>query len=147
MTADPVLAAQELRVAIGRVARRMRQLYAEQGDGGGPGFTGVAILVHLARDGPSSPSTMAARDRVTTQAMTMAVRELEADGLVSRAGDPTDRRRSIVSITDEGRAVLRRREAHVMDGLVTALEQHLTAAERQQLQAVTPLLDRLADTI
>jgi DNA-binding MarR family transcriptional regulator len=139
-----VLRAQEFRVAIGRLARRMRQLYAED-DVTGPSFTEVAVLVHVARDGATSPSDLAGRERVTSQAISAVIRDLEARGLVGRTADPADGRRTIIDITDAGRAVLRDREASVMAALLRALDQDLTPAERGRLEDVVPLLNRLAD--
>ncbi|MFJ9483633.1 MarR family winged helix-turn-helix transcriptional regulator [Streptomyces mirabilis] len=141
---DAAAKAQELRVAIGRVARRMRQIYAMH-DGTGPSFTEVAILVHLAREGPTSPTQLAGRERVTTQAIAAVIRELESRKLVRRAPHPGDGRRTVITITPAGRAVIGDRELAVMSGLVRALEDAFNVTERRRLETVTPLLNRLAD--
>ena len=47
-----VVTAQELRLAIGRVARRLRQLYATERDGAAS-FIELGILVRLQREGPT----------------------------------------------------------------------------------------------
>ena len=59
-----VIAAQDLRVAIGRVARRLRQLYATERESAAS-FIELGILVHLAREGPTSPTTLATGEGVT----------------------------------------------------------------------------------
>src|SRR5215467_13814049 len=109
-----VATAQELRVAIGRVARRLRQLYATERESAAS-FIELGILVRLEREGPTSPTTLAAGESVTSQAITGAVREL----LVSR-------------------------ENAVVDAMVTALAHEYTPAERRQLESAVPLLNRLA---
>jgi DNA-binding MarR family transcriptional regulator len=138
-----VVAAQDLRVAIGRVARRLRQLYATERRSAAS-FIELGILVHLERDGPASPTTLAAGEGVTTQAIAGVVRELERRGLVQRTGSQTDRRRVAVAITDAGRELLISRENAVVDAMVSALADEYTPAERRQLEAAVPLLNRLA---
>jgi DNA-binding MarR family transcriptional regulator len=144
MTEDPdVAAAQDLRVAIGRVARRLRQLYATERDSAAS-FIELGILVRLERDGPASPSTLAAGEGVTSQAIAGVVRELERRALVERTGGQTDRRRVAVAITDAGRELLMSREHAVVGAMVTALADEYTPAERRQLKSAVPLLNRLA---
>lgn len=138
-----VVAAQDLRVAIGRVARRLRQLYATERQSAAS-FIELGILVHLERDGPASPTTLAAGEGVTTQAIAGVVRELERRALVARTGSQTDRRRVAVTITDAGRELLISRENAVVDAMVSALADEYTPAERRQLEATVPLLNRLA---
>jgi DNA-binding MarR family transcriptional regulator len=135
---------QELRVAIGRVARRLRQVYAAQG---GPAFTEVAVLAQLARDGPASPSELAGRERVTSAAVAASLRQLAADGLVTRTPHPSDRRRTVVALTGAGRAALGDREQAVRRAMADALARDFDPDERAALFAVVPLLDRLAGAI
>jgi len=138
-----VAAAQELRLAIGRVARRLRQLYATDRESA-VSFIELGILVRLEREGPTSPGTLAAGESVTSQAIAGVVRELERRALVQRTGDQADRRRVAVAITDAGRELLRSREHAVVDAMVTALAGEYTTAERCQLESAVPLLNRLA---
>jgi DNA-binding MarR family transcriptional regulator len=144
MTDSPdVLAAQDLRLAIGRVARRLRQLYATERDGAA-NFIELGILVRLQREGPTSPGTLAAGEGVTSQAIAGVVRELERRALVERTGDQADRRRVAVAITDAGRDLLTSREHAVVDAMVRALADEYTPAERRQLESAVLLLNRLA---
>ena len=138
-----VIAAQDLRVAIGRVARRLRQLYATERESAAS-FIELGILVRLAREGPTSPTTLAAGEGVTSQAIAGVVRELERRALVERTGGQTDRRRVAVAITDAGRELRKSRENAVVDAMVRALADEYTPPERRQLQAAIPLLNRLA---
>jgi DNA-binding MarR family transcriptional regulator len=144
MPDDPdVVAAQDLRLAIGRVARRLRRLYATEREGAA-NFIELGILVRLEREGPTSPSTLAAGEDVTSQAIAGVVRELERRALVERTGGQADRRRVAVAITDAGRELLMNREHVVVGAMVRALADEYTPAERQQLTSVVPLLHRLA---
>ena len=143
MTGRNVIAAQDLRVAIGRVARRLRQLYATERESAAS-FIELGILVHLQREGPASPTTLAAGEGVTSQAIAGVVRELERRALVERTGGQQDRRRVAVAITDAGRELLISRENAVVDAMVKALAEEYTPAERRQLESAIPLLNRLA---
>jgi DNA-binding MarR family transcriptional regulator len=145
-TGPDVAAAQELRVAIGRVARRLRQLYATERERAAS-FIELGILVRLQREGPTSPSTLAAGEGVTSQAIAGVVRELERRALVERTGDQTDRRRVAVAITGVGRQLLMSREHAVVDAMIKALADEFTSAERRQLEAAIPLLNRLAERL
>jgi DNA-binding MarR family transcriptional regulator len=141
-----VIAAQDLRLAIGRVARRLRQLYATEREGAAS-FTELGILVRLEREGPISPSALAAGEGVTSQAIAGVVRELERRALVERASGQNDRRRVTVAITDAGRELLMNREHVVVGAMVRALANEYTPAERGQLESVVPLLSRLAQKL
>jgi DNA-binding MarR family transcriptional regulator len=145
-TGPDVAAAQELRVAIGRVARRLRQLYATERERAAS-FIELGILVRLQREGPTSPSTLAAGEGVTSQAIAGVVRELERRALVERTGGQTDRRRVAVAITDAGRELLMSREHAVVDAMIKALADEYTRAERRQLESAIPLLNRLAERL
>jgi DNA-binding MarR family transcriptional regulator len=77
--------------------------------------------------------------------MSQTVSELEADGLVSRRPDPTDRRQLLVEVTEAGHATLADERRHREGWLARAIEEDLTAAERRALEAALKPLRRLAD--
>src|SRR5690349_2587865 len=90
-----------LRHAVTRTARRLRQ---EAGTGLSPALT--AALATVERLGPLTPSELAAAERVQRPTVTRIVARLAEEGLVSRADDPADGRACLVSVTDEGRALM-----------------------------------------
>jgi DNA-binding MarR family transcriptional regulator len=143
---DAPKVAHDLRLAVGRLARRMRQLYAGR-RGDQLSFTELAVLARLRRDGPASASQLANDERVTAQAVGAAIGALHQRGLVERTPDLQDRRKTVVSLTDPGQSALTVREQTVIDRVVQAVESGCTAAERRQLAAAAPLLERLADLI
>jgi DNA-binding MarR family transcriptional regulator len=138
------LSASELRVAVGRIARRMRQLYATHDDV--VSFTETAVLSRLNSDGPSSPSVLAGREQVTAQAITQVVNLLERREFITRRPDPNDGRRTIVAISAAGEAVLADREQVVHRRLLHALDR-LSSAERRRLAETIPLLERIAEAL
>ncbi|MFB9238433.1 MarR family winged helix-turn-helix transcriptional regulator [Plantactinospora siamensis] len=137
----------QLRLAVGRLSRRLRQMVAAQQDHDGISFIETAVLTRLERDGPSSPGALAGSERVTSQAIAGVVTQLEGRGLVRRSPDPTDGRRVIVAITDTGRSALNDRQELIVRRLQTALSTEFTPAERKRLAAAVPLLERLAGSL
>jgi DNA-binding MarR family transcriptional regulator len=136
-----------VRLAVGRLARRLRQLVAGQQHTDGISFTETAVLNRLERDGPASPGALAGTERVTVQAIAGVVTGLAERGLVVRDRDALDGRRSVVSITAAGRAALDSREQLIMQRLRTALADEFDDAERRRLADAVPLLERLADRL
>jgi DNA-binding MarR family transcriptional regulator len=146
-SADLAMTAQELRVAVGRVARRLRRMSGMDTDGDALSFTQITLLVRLAREGPMSPTEIAAHEQVTTQAIAAIVRDLEGRRLVTRDAHSTDGRRTVVSISDAGRAAVWDHHQTVVETVVAALDREFTVAEVRRLGAAVPLLNRLADII
>jgi DNA-binding MarR family transcriptional regulator len=72
---------------------------------------------------------------------------LESRSLVQRAPDPEDGRRVILSVTEPGLQVLRDRRNARTERLAEALSSGFTRSELEQLMAVAPLLERLAQSI
>ena len=61
----------------------------------------LTALHYILLTGPQSVGELAARMHVALPTASLLVGELDRAGLVERAEDPTDRRRTIVRITDE----------------------------------------------
>ncbi|MEU9384716.1 MarR family transcriptional regulator, partial [Streptomyces sp. NPDC048279] len=114
---DASLLAYELRLAVGRMTRRQRQAHAV----GDVSLSGVSVLARLAADGPGSPTALAELERVRPQAMATTLAHLEQRGLVRRAPDATDGRRSIAAVTEEGRAMLAERRSESVRRLADVL--------------------------
>jgi DNA-binding MarR family transcriptional regulator len=144
---DNSLLAQELRVAVGRVARRLRRISAEEDAPGSIKFNELLVLVRLERDGAASPSDIARHEQVTSQAIAGLVRNLEARGMVERSAHDSDGRRTLVTITKAGRAAVRSHDQAALDAMVEVLGDYYSSGEIRRLQSVLPLLNRLADLL
>ncbi len=66
----------------------------------------LLVLQHLAENGASLPSVIARSIDLKQATMTVLLKKLDADGLVTRERDTEDRRRVWVALTDVGKAVL-----------------------------------------
>lgn len=81
---------------------------------------------------PLSPTAIAERLIVTTASVTSLLDTLERRGLVERRPDPTDRRRLLIVITQDGKAIVDQFLPEIV-ALQTAALATLTEAQRRQL--------------
>lgn len=141
---DDTALARDLRLAIGRVARRLRRAYVDAGEG--LSFLELAVLHRLDRDGPTSPGTLAGDEGVTSAAVAATLTALERQGLVTRRRSTQDGRRIVVTISATGQRTLRQRESASVASIEAALQQ-LTASDRRRLAAVIPTLEKVAEAL
>lgn len=128
-----------LRLAVTRLARRLRQ---ESGSGLSPSLT--AALATIDRHGPLAPSELAELERVQRPTATRIVNGLDSAGLITREPDPDDRRGVRVSVSPEGRALLRRLRKRKTAYLARRLEK-LDPEELATLERAAVLLERLLE--
>src|ERR687887_2617978 len=100
--------ASRLRLAIVRTARRLRQEAYDAESGAELSPTLTAALSTIEHNGPLTPSELADRERIRRPTATRIVATLEANGLVARTADPSDRRATLISATAEGKALMKR---------------------------------------
>jgi DNA-binding MarR family transcriptional regulator len=131
--------APRLRLAITRTARRLRQ---EAGADLGPSQT--AALATIERHGPLSPSELAERERIKRPTATRIVGHLESAGLIERVRDPEDGRASILTITADGRSLLRRLRARKTAYLAKRLD-GLDEVDRRTLERAAELLEGMLE--
>ena len=99
----PVQLAAELRLTVMRLARRLRQL-ADAGIT--PSM--LSAMVTIESLGPLTVGELSSVEKVQPPTMTPIVARLEAEGLVRREVDPSDRRVARVTATAKGRQLLDR---------------------------------------
>jgi DNA-binding MarR family transcriptional regulator len=141
--AGPDEVASALRVSIGLVVRRLRQVRVE----GELTLSESSALARLDRGGPATASALARLEQISPQSMGATLAALEGRGLIDRAADPEDGRRVVLSVTPAGRGVLSSRRAARTERLSQALSTEFTTTELEQLLAAAPLLERLAQRI
>ena len=109
----------------------------------GMSLTAVSTLRALQDSGPRRLSELAVVQGVTQPAMTQLVTRLERDGYASRGGSPDDARVVLVSLTDAGADLLRRRRAtrvRVLRELIDTLPD----ADQDLVYAAVPAINLLA---
>ena len=137
--------ARDLRLAVGRVARRVRRIYLDGGEG--LSFLELAVLNRLRTSGPTSPGALAGDEGVTSAAVAATLTRLESQQLVSRSRAAEDGRRVVVLITEAGQRVLRRGEAATLGRIQEVLTGQFSAADRGRLAAAIPLLEKVANEL
>jgi DNA-binding MarR family transcriptional regulator len=103
----------------------------------------IEALGFLARDGAHSIAKLARLRRVRHQSMRVTVADLEAQGLVERAPDPSDARGVLVSLTPAGLAVVAESRTRRATRVLAAAEAVLTPEERAVLARTAPVLEKL----
>ena len=98
MSTDTTTVADELGMAVTRLARLLRQ---QAGADLTP--TMRAAVGTIAREGPITLGELAAIEQVAPPTATKVVAKLEEQGLVEREDDPSDRRVVRVALSDAGR--------------------------------------------
>lgn len=94
--------------------------------------------------GPSTLAALAAAEQVTPPTMTRLVAALEADGLVTRRPDPTDRRAITIEATAKGRRVMERGRGLRVERLIEQLE-GLAPRDLDTLERAVEVLRRLEE--
>ena len=131
--------ARRLRLAVARLARRLRQ----EADGDEVvTATQLAALSTIDRLGPLTLGELAAVEHVQPPTMTRVVGRLEELGYLTREVDAADRRVARAVLTPAGSDFIAetrtRRDAFLAERL-----DHLTAAERAAIIKALPALERL----
>lgn len=135
-------ASRDLRVALGRVVRRLRQGYVA----GELTLTESSVLSRLDREGPATPGALAELEHVRPQAMGATLAGLVERDLVERRPDTEDGRKVLMSVTEAGIRLMTDRRSHSTQRVATALA-GFSPAERERLAEAIPLLERLADAL
>jgi DNA-binding MarR family transcriptional regulator len=107
-------------------------------------ITSAATLATLHRTGPRRITDLAAAEGVTQPAMTVLVRVMEESGLVERRGDASDRRVTLVCLTEAGASYVRARHQAGADAFAR-LVGRLAGDEVEALAAALPALAHLAE--
>ncbi|MRH87378.1 MarR family transcriptional regulator [Nocardia sp. SYP-A9097] len=131
-------AARDLRILVGRLRRR----FLEQSDSRELTPTQQSVLSRLSK-GDSSASDLAAAERVRPQGVAVTLGILEERGLIERRPDPADRRRQLVSLSEEGREFHEGRRRAGDEWLAAVMQERFTEGERQTVLDALRLLERL----
>ena len=131
----------ELRIAVMRLARRLRLERAE----GDISDSQLSVLFVLWKEGAQTLSSLAEHDRVTPPSMNRTVNSLAAASLVARRPAVDDGRKVLIEATDAGVALARQTKHRRLAWFSRQLRS-LDAADRAVLDAAAPILRHLADS-
>lgn len=137
----------EAAVALGAVLsllyRRLRQPLSE----GELTLPERSALSRIDRGGPMTAAKLARIEQISPQSIGVTLAMLERKALIARTADPSDGRRIILSLTEAGHAAVAAKRMARNAILSEALGSNFTPAERGQLLATAPLLERLAESL
>lgn len=134
--------ASQLRLAVARLSRRIRQETAIAGEE--LTSSSQAALATIERLGPITLGELAAVEQVQPPSMTRIVARLEEYGYATRVVDSADRRVARAAITDAGRKLLATSRTR-KDAFLALRVARLTDTERALLARAIPLLEHLQD--
>ncbi len=136
--------ATSLRISVSRLARRMRAERVAQGLQPELSDSQLAALAALEKH-TMTPGELAEHEKVQPPSITRVIASLEERGLIQRMPHPSDRRQVVLTVTDQGRDVVRQvrqlREAWLARRL-----RDLTPAERAVLRDALPILEKLSQS-
>jgi DNA-binding MarR family transcriptional regulator len=134
--------AARLRMALGKLSRRLRSTQA----GAGLSPSQISVLFTIARRGPIGLSALAAIEGINPTMLSRITAQLGEQGLIRRSASAEDRRAAVVEATAAGKRLRERihRERN------RALERHLArlnADEQRLLWQALPALEQLAESL
>lgn len=136
---DIVALAEALRPAVLRVSRRLRHAAQRLG----LSAQDVSLLVQVRKKPGIGVSALAEAEGISKPTMSAHAKRLEEAGLLSRAGDAEDGRRSGLTVTAAGDAALETIRQGRNDWLASRLSR-LSPQDRDALARAAPALLRLA---
>ncbi|SFO22222.1 transcriptional regulator, MarR family [Chitinophaga sp. YR627] len=141
MSANTYEVAASLRSTVTRLVRQLRKQNISSD------FSNAELLTMglLDQHGKLLPSALAEMERISAQAISQILNRLEEVGCVNRVMDETDKRKSVVSLTEKGIQHLYENRRIKEEWLVKAMDKLFSAEELALIEAFLPLLQRLAE--
>jgi DNA-binding MarR family transcriptional regulator len=133
--------ATRLRVAIGRLSRRLRVTAAGSEAGLTP--TRISVLLSVDRHGPMRIAELAEQESLNPTMLSRTISQLVDDETLERVSDDRDRRAAWVNVSAAGHQLAERIRRERTDALNDALT-GLDAEERRLLERALPALEGLA---
>ena len=133
-----------LRVSIGLLLRRLRQVQAD----GELTLPESSALARLDRGGPATSSALARLEQISPQSMGATLARARGAWPGRAAPRPGGRQAGrALAVTEAGLQALRNKRNARAEQLAQALSAGFTPSELEQLMAAAPLLERLAQSI
>jgi DNA-binding MarR family transcriptional regulator len=139
VTSEATRAARDLRVVVGRLRRRLKEV------GSSLDLTPsqTSVLSRIANAGPIPASELAAAERIRPQSMAASLAVIEERGMIRRDPDPADGRRQLISLTTETREVIEGDRQVREEWLASAMQDRYSSAELKVVIEALGLLERL----
>lgn len=106
-------------------------------------LTEMETIGHLIRNTALLPSELANLTRVKTQSMSQIIKKLEELELIIRTPSKDDGRKVYISLTELGKQAVEQTRLERDQWLSDAIEETLTKEEKELLQKVIPVLNKI----
>jgi DNA-binding MarR family transcriptional regulator len=133
--------AAQLRAILSRLKRRLR----EQGGREDLTPSQISVIQRLETYGVDTVSSLARSEGVRPQSMSSIVSSLQEAGLVNGTPDPSDGRKTLMSLSRKCEKLLKDGRAARQDWLTTTILHKLSVQEQRRLSTALQLLSRLAE--
>jgi DNA-binding MarR family transcriptional regulator len=139
---DVVQLAAEVRVGFGKLKRRLRE------EGGSAEVTPsqASALAQLEKLGPSTVTELALAEGVRPQSMGATIASLESTGFIVGTPDPTDGRRTILSLSPAAVEKFSANRTAREGWLFQAIQQNLDPQEQRDLARGFAVLTKLVES-
>lgn len=131
----------QLRSTVARLYRRFRNERPE----GTLGDAALEVLSRLEKNGPQTLTQLSAHDRIAPASMSQSVNRLTSAGYAIRAADPHDRRKVLISATQEGAEVALAARIRRTTWLGAQLDE-LSPEDQRVIKRACVLLAAIADS-
>jgi DNA-binding MarR family transcriptional regulator len=139
---DPIELPATMRTLIARLGRHLRQTRA----GAGLSPTQYQVLASIVRLGPVRLSDLAVEEGLNPTMLSRIASKLESAGLVVRVPDADDGRVARLSVSGDGRLLVKRVRGERTDALSRVLDQ-LDGDQRRRLIEAIPVLESVAEAL
>jgi DNA-binding MarR family transcriptional regulator len=136
--------ANQLRIVMGKLSRRLRESDAATGTGLTPAR--ISALLNVDRNGPIRLSGLAESEGLNPTMLSRMVADFVQQGIFHREWDDADRRAAWVRCTDEGHALAVSLRGHRTEVVESALA-GLPDADRRRIENAVPSLLKLAEQL
>ncbi|MFT9359356.1 MarR family winged helix-turn-helix transcriptional regulator [Acetobacter okinawensis] len=141
ITESAATLARDIRSLVGKLKRRLR----EQAQVGDLTPSQASALLRLEKEGPNTVSGLARAEGMRPQSMATVVAALEAGGFVVGEPDPTDGRRTLLSLTAACHKWIGEGRAARQDWLARRLEERFSSKEQQEVARIIVSLMQLVE--
>ena len=132
---------QEARLAIQRLARRIRSMQGDESVTEGQ----RAVLFALSHLGPQTLGSLSAHERVTPPSMNRTINALVEAQLVTRVASADDGRKVVIDLSESGKTFIRDTKRK-RDAWFTKQLAKLTPEQRAIIDSAVPILREIADS-